>query len=92
MKGKYVGLFLLLILIFTVFLTINTSADIFEVTIPCSYDGTVTHFRTPGTYAGDFTSATNLVRHYGATAKTQYKAFFEWNISCLLYTSPSPRD
>jgi len=83
MKGKYIGLILLVVLIFTVFLTVNSSADVFEVTIPCSYDGTVTHLKVPNTYTGDFTSVTNLVIHYGASAKTQYKAFFEWNISVI---------
>lgn len=83
MKVKYVGIFLLLIFIFTIFLTINTSADIYEVTIPCSYDGTVTRYVLTSVYTRDATYEVNIVMHQGYSGKWQKKAFFEWDISTI---------
>jgi len=84
LKGKYIGLILLLIFIFTIFLTFTTSADTYQVTIPASYDGYITNYKTPGTYIRTDDASYNIVTHEGPTfGNWQRKAFIQWNISVI---------
>lgn len=85
MKVKYVGLFLLLVFIFTIFLTFNASSAVYQITIPCSYDGYITGYLSTGIYTRTDDADINIVHHQGHNNWEKFikTTFMEWNISVI---------